>query len=108
MDSVKIKSILENNKYFPHLYDPYYDRKDIKKNLYSILNQEKMDLANIKKQDENSIKLMSNQVKNLINLGSKQECLSSNVNHTHKMKRVNSVSVKSGLGLLQKKKGMSQ
>ena len=26
----KMINILENNKYFPHLYDPYFDRKDVK------------------------------------------------------------------------------
>jgi len=26
----KIEEILSNNKYFPHLYEPYYDRKDVK------------------------------------------------------------------------------
>jgi hypothetical protein len=36
----KIKSILQNNKYFPHLYDPYFERKDIKANLLNILKTE--------------------------------------------------------------------
>ena len=36
----KIKTILQNNKYFPHLYDPYFERKDIKANLVSILRTE--------------------------------------------------------------------
>ena len=26
-------NILENNKFFPHLYEPYFDRKDIKTNI---------------------------------------------------------------------------
>ena len=34
----KIKTILENNKYFPHLYDPYYDRKDVKQGLLKVLD----------------------------------------------------------------------
>lgn len=55
MNVQKIKSILDNNKFFPHLYDPYYDRKDIKKNLYTVI---KMD--NLKKNEENN-KLTSNQ-----------------------------------------------
>ena len=36
----KIKTILQNNKYFPHLYDPYFERKDIKANLLNILKTE--------------------------------------------------------------------
>ena len=37
MGVAKIKTILQNNKYFPHLYDPYFERKDIKANLLNIL-----------------------------------------------------------------------
>ena len=40
MGPAKIRSIMENNKLFPHLYDPYYERKDIKANLMSILKSE--------------------------------------------------------------------
>lgn len=38
----RIESILINNKYFPHLYDPYYERSDVKANLISILNKAKV------------------------------------------------------------------
>lgn len=37
MTTNKIKQILENNKFFPHLYDPYYDRQDVKKGLMKVL-----------------------------------------------------------------------
>jgi hypothetical protein len=40
MTGDKCKTILENNKYFPHLYDPYYDRKDVKERLNRVLNEE--------------------------------------------------------------------
>ena len=40
MGPEKIRSIIQNNKYFPHLYDPYYERKDIKANLMNILKTE--------------------------------------------------------------------
>lgn len=41
----KIKTILENNKYFPHLYDPYYDRKDVKHGLLKVLDQERREFS---------------------------------------------------------------
>jgi len=41
MTSSKIKTILENNKFFPHLYDPYYDRKDVKQGLLRVLDEER-------------------------------------------------------------------
>ena len=37
MTPAKIESILVNNKYFPHLYDPYYDRSDVKSHLIEYL-----------------------------------------------------------------------
>ena len=39
MDKQKIQEILDNNRLFPHKYEPYYDQKDIKANLTSKLNQ---------------------------------------------------------------------
>ena len=33
----KCTTILENNRFFPHLYDPYYDRKDVKARLNRVL-----------------------------------------------------------------------
>jgi hypothetical protein len=41
MTTTKITTILENNKFFPHLYDPYYDRRDVKAGLIKVLNQER-------------------------------------------------------------------
>jgi len=41
MTSSKIKTILDNNRFFPHLYDPYYDRKDVKKGLLRVLDAER-------------------------------------------------------------------
>ena len=51
MTGDKCKSILENNKYFPHLYDPYYDRKDVKDMLHRVLESEKR-----AKDEENQLK----------------------------------------------------
>lgn len=33
LSEMKMINILENNKFFPHLYEPYFDRKDVKNNL---------------------------------------------------------------------------
>lgn len=41
MTSSKIKTILENNKFFPHLYDPYYDRKDVQAGLMKVIDEER-------------------------------------------------------------------
>ena len=43
--SGKIQQILENNKYFPHLYDPYYDRKDVKAGFIKILDKERQEMS---------------------------------------------------------------
>lgn len=37
MSAEKIEAILVNNKYFPHLYDPYYDRSDVKSHMLEML-----------------------------------------------------------------------
>jgi len=33
----KIEELLNNNKYFPHKYQPYYDQKSVKEGLLKIL-----------------------------------------------------------------------
>ena len=61
MSAAKIKSILENNKYFPHLYDPYYDRKDIKKNLHKVISMEKKkEMEELNRRRAEGSKLTSN------------------------------------------------
>lgn len=40
MSPEKVQSILDNNQFFPHLYEPYYERKDVKSNLMSILKDQ--------------------------------------------------------------------
>ena len=32
------ESVMINNKLFPHLYDPFYERKEVKSNMIKIVN----------------------------------------------------------------------
>jgi len=37
------ETVMTNNKLFPHLYDPFYDRKDVKKSMLKIVSNHRRD-----------------------------------------------------------------